>query len=171
MPDYKNGKIYKLWSPLGSEIYIGSTVNSLAKRKADHKAHYNNDRGCSSEILFEKYNDVRIELIEEFPCENKMELNKKEGYYIRTLDCVNRCIAGRTMKEYNKEWYENNKEQKKEYDKQFREKNKEKIKEKKKQYHEKNKEYLNQKRKERRAKKKILDSVQCPVLSPEQSVE
>jgi hypothetical protein len=33
MPDYKNGKIYKLWSPEGDDIYIGSTVNSLAKRK------------------------------------------------------------------------------------------------------------------------------------------
>jgi hypothetical protein len=33
MPDYNNGKIYKLWSPEGDDIYIGSTVNSLAKRK------------------------------------------------------------------------------------------------------------------------------------------
>jgi hypothetical protein len=37
MPDYQNGKIYKLWSPQGEEIYIGSTINSLAKRKTQHK--------------------------------------------------------------------------------------------------------------------------------------
>jgi hypothetical protein len=37
MPDYSNGKIYKLWSPQGEEIYIGSTVNTLPKRKAEHK--------------------------------------------------------------------------------------------------------------------------------------
>jgi hypothetical protein len=60
--------------------------------------NYNNDRGCSSKILFQKYDDVRIELIEEFPCENKMELNKREGHYIRTLDCVNKVIPGRTQK-------------------------------------------------------------------------
>jgi hypothetical protein len=30
MPDYNNGKIYKLWSPEGDDIYIGSTVQSLA---------------------------------------------------------------------------------------------------------------------------------------------
>jgi hypothetical protein len=61
---------------------------------------------CSSKILFEKYDDVRIELIEEFPCENKMELNAREGYYIRTLDCVNKVIPGRTQKESNKKWRE-----------------------------------------------------------------
>jgi hypothetical protein len=32
MPDYQKGKIYKLWSPQGNEIYIGSTINPLAKR-------------------------------------------------------------------------------------------------------------------------------------------
>jgi hypothetical protein len=60
----------------------------------------------TSKILFEKYDDVRIELIEEFPCENKMELNKREGHYIRTLECVNKLVAGRTKKE----WREDNKE-------------------------------------------------------------
>jgi hypothetical protein len=202
MPDYNNGKIYKLWSPKGDGIYIGSTVNSLARRKANHKSGYiNKTSHCNSKILFEKYNDVRIELIEEFPCENKMELNKKEGYYIRTLDCVNRCVAGRTPKEYKKEWFEDNKERiieqkkewheknkehikeyreknrekikeyQKEYDKQYNEKNKEKIKEKKKQYYENNKDEINKRRREQRAKKKNLVSVQSPVLSPEHSVE
>jgi hypothetical protein len=57
---------------------------------------------CSSKILFEKYNDVRIELIECFPCDNKEQLTKKEGEYIRKLDCVNKNIAGRTYKEYVK---------------------------------------------------------------------
>jgi hypothetical protein len=52
----------------------------------------------SSKILFEKYDDVRIELIEEFPCENKMELNKREGHYIRTLECVNKRIAWKNKK-------------------------------------------------------------------------
>jgi hypothetical protein len=32
MPDYKNGKIYKLWSHEGDDIYIGSTVQPLYKR-------------------------------------------------------------------------------------------------------------------------------------------
>jgi hypothetical protein len=45
MPNFNNGKIYKLWSPQGDDIYIGSTVNSLAKRKGEHKRNYNNGKG------------------------------------------------------------------------------------------------------------------------------
>jgi adenylate kinase family enzyme len=120
MPDYQKGKIYKLWSPQGDEIYIGSTINTLARRKEQHKTNLNS---CCSKILFEKYDDVRIELIEEYPCKNKMELNKREGHYIRNNDCVNKCVAGRTQKEYK----EDNKEKLLEYHKEYREENKEKI--------------------------------------------
>jgi hypothetical protein len=155
MPDYQNAKIYKIWSPMGNEIYIGSTIQKLYARLSAHKTK----GGCSSKILFEKYDDVRIELIEYFPCDNKEQLNKKEGEYIRKLDCVNRCIAGRTfkewrednkehVKEYYKEWHEdnkehvkecreNNKEYKKEYDKEYKKNNKEKIKGYRKEYYKK----------------------------------
>ena len=107
MPDFKNGKIYKLWSPEGDDIYIGSTTQTLSRRKGKHKTIYNSNKSYSSKILFEKYNDVRIELIEEFPCDNKQQLNAREGHYIRTLNCVNKQIPGRTRKEY----LENNKEE------------------------------------------------------------
>jgi hypothetical protein len=143
MPDYKNGKIYKLWSPEGDEIYIGSTINSLAKRLGQHKGN----QDCNSKYLFEKYTDIRIELMEEYPCDNKMELNKKEGEYIRNNECLNRCIAGRTDKEYreaNREkilkHYEANKEKILEQQKEYREANREKILERKKEYCKANKE-------------------------------
>ena len=106
MPDYQKGKIYKLWSPQGNEIYIGSTINPLSKRLAQHKSY----RDCNSKYLFENYNDVRIELIEEYPCDNKIQLNKKEGEHIRNNTCLNRCIPGRTKKEREKKYRENNKE-------------------------------------------------------------
>jgi hypothetical protein len=122
MPDYKNGKIYKLWSPEGDEIYIGSTIQPLYKRFHHHKIA----RACSSKILFEKYDDVRIELIECVPCDNKEQLNKKEGEYIRKLDCINRNIAGRTDAEYKKEYYE---EKYKFMKQKYYQENKEKIKE------------------------------------------
>jgi len=137
MPDYEQAKIYKLWSPQGDEIYIGSTTQSLAVRKAHHKRH----QSCRSRILFEKYDDVRIELIEEYPCKNRMELNKQEGEHIRNNDCINRCIAGRTPEEYQKEnkekrkeYYENNKEQIFEKRKEYRQNNKEKIQEQRREY-------------------------------------
>ena len=121
MPDYKNGKIYKLWSPEGDDIYIGSTTQPLYARLSGHKKK----EKCSSKILFEKYNNVKIELIESYPCDNIEELNKKEGEYIRANNCVNRCVAGRTVKEYQ----EDNKEKIKEREKGYRENNKEKKKE------------------------------------------
>ena len=137
MPDYQKGKIYKLWSPQGNEIYIGSTVNSLAKRLSQHKSY----RDCNSKYLFENYDDVKIELIEEYPCNNKMELNRKEGQHIRNNKCLNTCIAGRTKKEY----YQNNKERIKEKAKEYNKDNKEDIKEREKKYRENNKEHLNKK--------------------------
>ena len=134
MPDYQKGKIYKLWSPQGNEIYIGSTINPLAKRLGQHKRNLD----CRSKYLFENYDDVRIELIEEFPCDNKMVLTRREGEHIRNnIECLNKLIAGRTLKEWSKEYYENNKEYIKEYAKEYRETNKERIKE----YREDNKEH------------------------------
>ena len=165
MPDYKQGKIYKLWSPQGEEIYIGSTTQSLAKRKSGHK-----EMNCCSKLLFEKYDDVRIELIEQYPCENKMELNRREGEHIRNNNCINRYIAGRTIKEYRednkekikeyeKEWYEDNKEKIKQNDKEWYENNKEKILEQHKEYYENHKEKILEHNKEyyENNKEKILE--------------
>tara|TARA_R110000744_G_C19197623_1_gene544599 strand:- start:37 stop:552 length:516 start_codon:yes stop_codon:yes gene_type:complete len=164
MPDYKNGKIYKLWSPQGTdeEVYYGSTCNDLRFRKRGHK---NKDNICSSKILFEKYDDVRIELIESYPCNNKAELNKKEGEYIRENKCLNKNIPDRTQKEYyevNKEkitekireYQLKNKEKRKEIDKKFYENNREKIVEQKREYYKKNREKVIEKQRERRRKKK-----------------
>jgi hypothetical protein len=148
MPDFNNGKIYKLWSPQGDDIYIGSTTQSLSVRKAEHKRNYNNGKGITSKILFQKYDDVRIELVEKFACENRMELNKREGHYIRTLDCVNKVIPDRTSKEWHEEYYEKNKDYIKQYSKEYRENNKEKIKEYNRQYREANRDEINQKLRE-----------------------
>ena len=142
MVNYKNGKIYKLWSPEGDMIYIGSTCRGLAHRKAQHKDKPN----TTSKILFDTYTDIRIELIEEYPCDNKEQLNRKEGEYIRTLDCVNRCVAGRT----EKEWREDNKEHLEEY----REENKEHHAEKNREYYQKNKGHVQEKHKEYRENNK-----------------
>jgi len=57
------------------------------------------------------------------PCDNKEELTKKEGEYIRSTDCINKQIAGRTQKEYR----EDNKEKVKEQRKEYYENNKDKI--------------------------------------------
>jgi hypothetical protein len=145
--DYAKGKIYKIVSDLTDKIYIGATCSQLNKRYYEHKSFYKTGRKtCNSLELF-KLGETRIELIEDFPCERKEQLNAREGYYIKLYKdiCINRNIAGRTHKEYkqdnkeqlikqHKKYYESHKEQKKQY----YEVNKENIKEAQKRYKQKN---------------------------------
>ena len=138
MPDYSKGKIYCLRSHQTDDVYIGSTIQSLAKRKGAHisayKGYLNGKYPFVTSFYIVKYDDCYIELIEEYACENKQQLERKEGEYIRSRYCVNKYIAGRTYKEYradnkekiseiNAEYYANNKEKSAEY----RADNKEKI--------------------------------------------
>jgi hypothetical protein len=148
MPDYKHGKIYTVRCKTDDTlIYVGSTTQPLSERMAKHK--YDSIRIPT--ICFYQYinnwNDWYIELFENYPCENKEQLNKREGEIIREIGTVNKIIAGRTKKE----WYEDNKDKKKEYyednkdilkekAKEYRETNKDKLKEHGKKYREVNKE-------------------------------
>ena len=147
MPNYQNAKIYTIRSHQTEQIYIGSTTQPLAKRLGLHKYM----RYSSKEIM--KYDDAYIELLEEFPCENKEQLFKREGHHIRSNDCVNKRVEGRTKKEYiqdnkevirerKKQYQETNKDKISEYTKQYRENNKDKISEYMKQYQETNKDKI-----------------------------
>lgn len=173
MPDYQNGKIYKLESSQTDKVYIGSTCQLLCKRFWDHKADYKsyNTKGTrfisSFEIL--KFDDVDIYLIEAFPCNSKEELHSREGYWIKQLDCVNMKIAGRNMKQYcidnkdvisekGKKWRMENKEHKRETDRKYREANMDKIKLKKRAYYEANKEHIKAKEQKRGKEKVKCDS-------------
>jgi len=129
MPDYTNGKIYKLFSYDNDLVYIGSTIQKLSERLSKHKGICNTS---SSKILFENSANVKIELIEKFPCDCKEELVKREGHFIREIDCVNKVIIGRT----HKEWYKDNVEYVKTRSKKFAEDNKEKVLEYKQKYYE-----------------------------------
>ena len=116
--NYQNGKIYKITANINEDdgdIYIGSTTQSLSKRMAAHRNKYKRwkngktENKTSSFLIFEKYflENCVIVLIENFPCSSKEELLARESYFIRNNKCVNKSIAGRTVKEY----YQDNKEQ------------------------------------------------------------
>ena len=95
------GKIYKIYSVIGNKTYIGSTTQSLKKRFNNHKSAYkNNTLKSTSKYIFD-YPDANIELILDYKCNSISELRRKEGEYIQQLECVNKCIAGRTHSEYN----------------------------------------------------------------------
>jgi len=122
---YDNGKIYKIVSPHTEKVYIGSTIQKLCVRFSKHK----NDKSkeCMSRELFE-LGDCKIELIENYACNNSLELRKREGYYIlNTPNCINKLVAGRTKKESNRLEYLRNKKHYNEQAKLYRLKNKEYI--------------------------------------------
>lgn len=80
---YHNGKIYKL-THLDKMIYIGSTIVPLETCLEFHKEHSKNAENKSKiyKYIRENVEDIKIELIEEYKCENKQELESKEGEYI-----------------------------------------------------------------------------------------
>ena len=127
---YQNGKIYTLRSHTTDMIYIGSTCDTLSRRKAQHKSKKRNE--------ISKLDDFYIELLENFPCETKDELRKREGGLIRLHRdvCVNVKIEGRT----HTEWRDENKEVIAEKNKVYKQENKEVIAEKMKVYNEARKE-------------------------------
>jgi exonuclease VII large subunit len=127
-------------------VYVGSTTQSLAKRYGEHKTPSNT---TSSRRVID-VGDSYIELIENYPCGSKEELNRREGEIMRTMECINIQIAGRSNKQYR----ENNKEKITEKMKEYRENNKEKIAYLKQQYRENNKEKITEQRKEYRENNK-----------------
>ena len=109
--DYQNSKIYKIESITGEgQIYIGSTTKKyLSQRMQGHKHDYKRwkegkHHKVSSSSIFDLYGveNCKITLLENVDCQSKDELLAREGYYIRTLECVNKQIAGRSEAEYNK---------------------------------------------------------------------
>ena len=168
MPNYQESKIYNINNTVNDEIHIGSTTRKSSQRMADHRKTCNIEKHehlpiykAFMELSVENF---FIELIEKCPCDDKEELRKKEGEYIRQLKpSLNKFIAGRT----NKEWVSDNKEHSKQQQKEYREANKEhsaqinrmyyqsnkvEILQKNKQYRENNKEILKQKAIERKQK-------------------
>jgi len=88
----ENSKIYKITSPQIDKIYIGSTTKNLNERLRGHKKSLKNyNKGIYSYITsFEIiiFNDCKIELIEEFPCNSKKELRIRERHHIEQNENV-----------------------------------------------------------------------------------
>jgi len=121
MPAYKRrrgyefGKIYRIVCTTTGQEYVGATTYEHLKHRIDR--HVYDYRGwlkappvhtlnlCTS-IEVMKQDAWEYHLIENWPCANKKELAAREGFHVRQLKetkgdlCVNRCIPGRTLKEY-----------------------------------------------------------------------
>ena len=173
---YRNSKIYTIRNRIDDDIYIGSTVADINKRFYRHKIDAQNPalqhmplhakmKECGIEHFY-------IELLEKVKCNDRSELNQREGEWIRKIGTLNKYKhnnCGLTVKEYyntnradilnqKKEYYEKNKEKIKTYSKEYvkrtgynksyYDRNKELIAKKSKIYYERNRERILQQKKE-----------------------
>lgn len=140
-------RFYTITSELGNMIYIGSTEMTVNERFKCHKGTYSQyKRGkyhfVTSFALFDEYGaeNCRIAELSNQICK-KTERDKIEAQYIQqykqdvNFSCTNRCIPGRTDKQYKTD----NNEKRKEQGKQYRLENLVEIREKKKQFYNNNK--------------------------------
>ena len=104
---YSNAKIYKISSPSTDKYYIGSTTKSIQSRLIQHAYDYGRHTvdgfGYYNSVYdIIKFCDFKIELLESVSCNNRKELVIIEGKYITQFKShvVNKCIAGRTIKQY-----------------------------------------------------------------------
>ena len=131
--EYKNSKIYQILNHVDDAVYIGSTTQPLCKRMAYHRRDMTKIRHFNRPV-YEKMRELGvenfyIELIEEYPCESKEQLTKREGHYIRQFGTLNKVIAGRTHKEYVADNYEDIRQYKHEHYEQHKERVKCRVKE------------------------------------------
>jgi len=121
------------------DCYIGHTTNFI-KRKAKHKNACNNEN--HTHYNYRIYNFIRdnggwdnwdMVMIEQIKCDNLLEACKIERNYLEEYKAnLNVNLPMRTheeLKEYQKEYRNNNNEKMKEYKQQYYENNKDKIKE------------------------------------------
>jgi hypothetical protein len=118
----QSGFIYKLTCKNTLKTYYGSTTGDIANRLTEHIHKYKRGvKHSSADII--AGGDYCIEELELIDFEDKNELRERERFYIMNdKNCINKNIPNRTSKDwhlanpnYNKTYYENNKEKHRQY--------------------------------------------------------
>jgi predicted GIY-YIG superfamily endonuclease len=162
--DYSNCVIYKIYckDASNSDVYVGHTTN-FKSRQAVHKAKSNMDKGYNVRIYsiikgnggFKNYD---MEVIEKYPCANKIEAIQREQYWYEILNpSLNQLLpyisaedikAKRT--EYNKQYFKDHQDYFSNYHKEYYSKYPEKKIAIARKYYLKNRDKISQKNKEER---------------------
>lgn len=132
--DYSKTVIYKIVCKNEDvkDIYVGSTTR-FNERRREHKKYCINE--IYKEYNYKVYQMIRanggwfnwdmIEIIKQ-PCKDGAESHALERYYYELLNCnMNTKVPNRTQKEYEKEYYKDNKEKKIKYQNEYRKQQKE----------------------------------------------
>lgn len=110
MTDYKKSKIYKLTSDLTCCSYIGATSGSLDHCLSYHKKKFRDWKKTGRDNCLDWYNvlvvepytpddvGLKIELIEEYPCENMEQLDARIDYWLDQI------FASKNCKKENKDY-------------------------------------------------------------------
>ena len=129
---YKKAKIYKIVNTINNECFIGGTCEDLNKKFNNYKIlvndwliKTNNQNSENSynlfrlrttcnvvlyDSMFNKYglNNCKIVLLENYSCDNLLELKLRVKYYTDTYDCLNTShIQENTDIESNIDLYSN----------------------------------------------------------------
>ena len=174
--NYENGKIYKLVNDINDNFYVGSTVNSLAKRKYWHKSKGTMVPRVKAIYDAIGWNQLKIVLVESYPCDSNDELRQRERFWYDELKPdLNRQrpwvgLEERKLekKQRNEQYCEANKDKIQQYKKGYRDNNIDKIKQVKKQYYVNNKDAINDKVKQYRKdnvdkiKQRQKQPTECP---------
>lgn len=118
MNRYQKAKMYKLVSDVDDEFYLGSTCLLLSQRYHCHKqlAKDKPDRPVYKHFNEIGWENVKIILVEEYPCNSKIEMLKKEReLYDELKPTLNRKRPYQTKEERLKQMSD------------YRDKNEEKI--------------------------------------------
>lgn len=156
--DYSRTIIYKLCckNPEITDIYIGHTTD-FNNRKSSHKSRCNNPNSKKYNLYVYKFirdndgwDNFDMIQIEAYYCNDRREAESRERYWIETLkSSLNKQIPTQTKQEYDKIYYEKNKDERAEYHKNYYEQNKDEICEYNKKYREINKDEITEKNKEK----------------------
>ena len=130
MPNYQEGKIYKIYNTINDNFYVGSTTQKLCFRMKDHRGR------CKQQPHLPLYKEMLeygkehfyIELLEKHPCSDKEELVKKENEYIRNLKpSMNQRGYVTCRNTYAKEYYHKTKSYHNNYSREYYQATKEMV--------------------------------------------
>jgi hypothetical protein len=100
-PDYKLTKFY--YFQVGEDRYYGFTTKTLEERTRGHRNDFRDKPNRKVYAAMREAcmgpNDIKLVLVEEYPCENLEQALERERYWVERHGALNTCLPYRTEEE------------------------------------------------------------------------